>query len=109
MAWDREVRRLWKNFLAEHGDELARAGFPSLDFQDVRRWWYFVDHSYVDGEFAFDLGCLNDNQCEILLDLLATHPKIAPPNSDVMRRLRQRLGKTGDLLPDASAVRDEPK
>ena len=100
MSPNAEQRRRWSDWLGKQGSSLAAAGFPTLEFRDLRKWWRFLDEPRDDGTIGFSIDDISNEQCQIFLDLLQDRTDIAPARSSLIVELQRRLQKLDNSEPD---------
>lgn len=43
---DKEKALQWQKWLQKHRDELLACGIPHILVEDIRHWYYFLEHGY---------------------------------------------------------------
>ncbi len=90
---DKEKPLQWQKWLQQHRDELLACGVPPIVLEDMRQWYYFLEHGYFtppgSAEPIIGVDCMHRTDAERLCLFLEQDSLY--PLSSTLNRLQYLL------------------
>ena len=101
---DKEKTQRWESWLQKHHAELVGCGVPHLVLEDIRHWYYFLEHGYFTptGNAEPIINVDRMSQADAMSLCLFLERDDLYPCSDALNRL-QYLLKRGQHAQPTSA------